>query len=62
MHIYLQEYVANVRIVGLKMREILSQLPEQDIKIFCNVNHLYLCQKLREEKKATLCKAVFSGN
>ena len=44
------------------MREILSQLPEQDIKIFCNVNHLYLCQKLREEKKATLCKAVFSGN
>ena len=29
------------RIVGLKMREILSQLPEQDIMIYRNVNHLY---------------------
>ena len=50
------------RIVGLKMREILSQLPEQDVMIYRNVNHLYLGQKLREEKTVTLCKAVFSGN
>ena len=44
--------------MGLDMREILSQLAEQDIMNFCNV----FVPKLREEKTVTLCKAVFSGN
>ena len=48
------------RIMGLEMREILRQLPEQDIMIYVCI--YVFVPKLREEKTVTLCKAVFSGN